>query len=61
MIDADDMAGEYARIKDYCRGEAAKSFKHPMAPKEEMPSEPMPAEESAEMSDEELEALLSEG
>ena len=55
------MAGEYARIKDYCRGEAAKSFKHPMAPKEEMPAEPMPAEESAEMSDEELEALLSEG
>lgn len=58
-----DLSEEYGNIKAYCRKEAAKSFKHPMA-KHEAP----PAEEAAEgegdsgdMSDSELEELLKEG
>ena len=55
-----DLSAEYASIKNYCRKEAAKSFKHPMAPK---PAEPAPAEAEqtvSEMSDEEIDALLRE-
>lgn len=59
-----ELAEEYGNIKAYCRKEAAKSFKHPLAPKDEPDA---PAEERAEaegaaqgLSDEELDAMLSE-
>lgn len=55
-----DLSAEYANIKNYCRQEAAKSFKHPLAPKEAAPVEAPAAEEPAELSDDELETLLRE-
>lgn len=57
-----DLSAEFANIKAYCRKEASKSFKHPLAPKPEAVSEQASAEdEAAEMSDAELDAMLSEG
>lgn len=59
---SNDLAAEYANIKNYCRQESAKSFKHPLAPK---PAEPAPAPsaveaEVSEMSDDELDSMLRE-
>jgi hypothetical protein len=58
-----DLATEYGNIKAYCRKEAAKSFKHPLAP-----AEPAAPEETAEgekaaadLSDDELDEMLREG
>jgi hypothetical protein len=61
-----DLSAEYANIKAYCRKEAAKSFKHPLAPK---PTEAQPAPEAggeaeqaaSELSDAELDSMLQEG
>jgi hypothetical protein len=63
-MSTNDLSAEYANIKAYCRKEAAKSFKHPLAPK---PAEqPAPAEGDAqqaasELSDAELDSMLNEG
>ena len=54
-----DLSAEYASIKNYCRKEAAKSFQHPLAPKPEAAPEPTTAEEP-QLTDDDLEALLSE-
>jgi hypothetical protein len=58
-----DLSAEYANIKAYCRKEAAKSFKHPLA-KAEAAQEPEPGEsaehEASELSDTELDEMLSE-
>lgn len=60
-MDSSDLSAEYANIKNYCRKEAAKSFKHPMAPKNEAVAavEDEPSAES-ELTDAELEAMLAE-
>ena len=57
-----DLSAEYANIKAYCRKEAAKSFKHPLAPKaeESKPAAESAEHEAAEMSDAELDAMLLE-
>jgi hypothetical protein len=58
-----DMASEYANIKNYCRKEAAKSFKHPLAPKpaeQAQPDEEQAEKAAGDLSDEELEAMLGE-
>lgn len=57
---SDELAAEYANIKNYCRKEAAKSFQHPLAPKPEAAPEQAAAEEAQDLSDEEIEALLRE-
>lgn len=59
-MDMNDLADEYKSIKAYCRQEAAKSFKHPMA-KDDAQEESSSGENPTDVSDEELEALLSEG
>lgn len=53
-----DLAAEYGNIKAFCRQEAAKSFKHPLAPKPEAPAEPSEAAEAADLNDDELAELL---
>ena len=53
-----DLAAEYGNIKAYCRQEAAKSFKHPLAPKTEEPAPEAAPTEPADLNDDELAELL---
>jgi len=58
-----ELSTEYANIKAYCRKEAAKSFKHPLAPKPAEPAAAPSAEAEsavADLSDTELDEMLRE-
>lgn len=62
-MNPEDLSAEYANIKAYCRKEAAKSFKHPLAKaegKQEPEAGESAAHEAAELSDTELDEMLAE-
>lgn len=59
-MDPKELASEYRNIKAFCRQQAAKSFKHPLA-KQEAPKVEAQPEAQPDISDSELDAMMSEG